>query len=126
MARLRGVVRTFALAGGRSLAGCGAWWRGRSGAALSLRGGWLAVFAGLRLVSGAGATGRGLGSVGSALGVLVARRALAAVLPAASALGNTEQLADVLFKDYLLPFEIASILLLVAVVGSVVMAKKRI
>jgi NADH-quinone oxidoreductase subunit J len=48
------------------------------------------------------------------------------VMPAASALGNTEQLADVLFKDYLLPFEIASILLLVAVVGSVVMAKKRI
>jgi NADH-quinone oxidoreductase subunit J len=46
--------------------------------------------------------------------------------PAASALGNTELLADVLFKDYLLPFEIASILLLVAVVGSVVMAKKRI
>jgi NADH-quinone oxidoreductase subunit J len=48
------------------------------------------------------------------------------ILPAASALGNTEQLADVLFKEYLLPFEIASILLLVAVVGSVVMAKKRI
>jgi NADH-quinone oxidoreductase subunit J len=48
------------------------------------------------------------------------------VLPAVSALGNTEQLADVLFTEYLLPFEIASILLLVAVVGSVVMAKKRI
>jgi NADH:ubiquinone oxidoreductase subunit 6 (subunit J) len=48
------------------------------------------------------------------------------ILPAASALGNTEQLADVLFQEYLLPFEIASILLLVAVVGSVVMAKKRI
>ena len=48
------------------------------------------------------------------------------IMPAASAMGNTEQLADVLFKDYLLPFEIASILLLVAVVGSVVMAKKRI
>jgi NADH-quinone oxidoreductase subunit J len=46
--------------------------------------------------------------------------------PAVSALGNTELLADVLFTDYLLPFEIASILLLVAVVGSVVMAKKRI
>jgi NADH-quinone oxidoreductase subunit J len=43
-----------------------------------------------------------------------------------SALGNTELVADVLFKDYLLPFELASILLLVAVVGSVVMAKKRI
>ncbi len=48
------------------------------------------------------------------------------ILPPASALGNTEQLADVLFKEYLLPFEMASILLLVAVVGSVVMAKKRI
>ncbi len=41
-------------------------------------------------------------------------------------LGNTEQIADSLFGEYLLPFEIASILLLVAVVGSVVMAKKRI
>ncbi len=45
---------------------------------------------------------------------------------AAGAAGNTEMLADVLFSEYLLPFEIASILLLVAVVGSVVMAKKRI
>ena len=33
---------------------------------------------------------------------------------------------DALFSEYLLPFEIASVLLLVAVVGSVVMAKKRI
>jgi NADH-quinone oxidoreductase subunit J len=40
--------------------------------------------------------------------------------------GNTEQIANVLFSQYLLPFEIASVLLLVAVVGSVVMAKKRI
>jgi len=42
------------------------------------------------------------------------------------AIGNTEMVADSLFREYLLPFEIASILLLVAVVGSVVMAKKRI
>ena len=48
------------------------------------------------------------------------------VMPAPAGLGNTERLADALFTDYLLPFEIASILLLVAVVGSVVMAKKRI
>ena len=41
-------------------------------------------------------------------------------------LGNTELLADVLFSEYLLPFEIASVLLLVAVVGSVYMAKKEI
>jgi NADH-quinone oxidoreductase subunit J len=40
--------------------------------------------------------------------------------------GNTELIADTLFSEYLLPFEIASVLLLVAVVGSVVMAKKRI
>lgn len=43
-----------------------------------------------------------------------------------AAVGNTEMLADALFSEYLLPFEIASVLLLVAVVGSVVMAKKRI
>jgi NADH-quinone oxidoreductase subunit J len=51
---------------------------------------------------------------------------LPAVAPPPVSLGNTEVLADVLFRQYLLPFEIASILLLVAVVGSVVMAKKRI
>jgi len=51
----------------------------------------------------------------------------AAASPAASAgEGNTEEIARVLFSEYLLPFEIASVLLLVAVVGSVVMAKKRI
>ena len=44
----------------------------------------------------------------------------------AGALGNVEMVADSLFSEYLLPFEIASVLLLVAVVGSVVMAKKRI
>ena len=44
----------------------------------------------------------------------------------ASSLGNTEQIGDALFSEYLLPFEIASVLLLVAVVGSVIMAKKRI
>ncbi|MGJ5815085.1 NADH-quinone oxidoreductase subunit J family protein [Paludibaculum fermentans] len=40
--------------------------------------------------------------------------------------GNVEALSEVLFKQYLVPFELASILLLVAVVGSVIMAKKRI
>jgi len=48
------------------------------------------------------------------------------VLLPASVLGNTEQIADSLFSEYLLPFEIASLLLLVAVIGSVIMAKKRI
>ena len=49
---------------------------------------------------------------------------IAAGMPAG--LGNTEQIANSIFGEYLLPFEVASILLLVAVVGSVVMAKKRI
>ena len=40
--------------------------------------------------------------------------------------GNTEQIASALMSQYLLPFEIVSVLLLVAIVGSVVMAKKRI
>ncbi|MBI4460732.1 MAG: NADH-quinone oxidoreductase subunit J, partial [Acidobacteria bacterium] len=30
-----------------------------------------------------------------------------------------------LYRDYMLPFEIASILLLVAIIGAVVMAKKE-
>jgi NADH-quinone oxidoreductase subunit J len=38
---------------------------------------------------------------------------------------NTEELANSLFHAYLLPFEITSVLLLVAMVGAVVMAKKR-
>lgn len=38
---------------------------------------------------------------------------------------NSEALAHSLFSTYLLPFEIASVLLLVAMVGAVVMAKKR-
>ncbi len=39
---------------------------------------------------------------------------------------NTELIACALYRDYLLPFEIASVLLLVAIVGAVVMAKKEI
>lgn len=38
--------------------------------------------------------------------------------------GNTEAIGDVLYTKYLLPFEIVSILLLVAIVGAIVLAKK--
>jgi NADH-quinone oxidoreductase subunit J len=38
---------------------------------------------------------------------------------------NTEAVGQVLFSEYLLPFELASILLLVAMIGAVVMAKGR-
>jgi NADH-quinone oxidoreductase subunit J len=40
--------------------------------------------------------------------------------------GNIERLADMLFRDYLVPFELASLLLLVAIVGSVMMARKKV
>ena len=45
--------------------------------------------------------------------------------PAAVAVGNSQQVGMALYTQYLLPFEIASILLLVAIVGAVVLAKKR-
>src|SRR5215470_9508885 len=45
---------------------------------------------------------------------------------AATALfGSPEMLAKSLFTDFVLPFEIASILLLVAIVGAVVLAKRE-
>ena len=39
--------------------------------------------------------------------------------------GNTEQLGWVLYTRYLIPFELASVLLLVAMVGAIVLAKKN-
>ncbi len=51
---------------------------------------------------------------------------LEAALPAVPGAGNVETLSMVLFREYLVPFEVASLLLLVAVVGGVMMAKKRI
>jgi len=38
--------------------------------------------------------------------------------------GNTEMIGKLLFTEYLLPFEITSILLIVAIIGAVVLAKK--
>src|SRR4051794_22516527 len=46
--------------------------------------------------------------------------AAGAVLP-----GNSEKVGFALYTTYLLPFEIASIMLLVAIVGAVVLAKRR-
>ena len=44
---------------------------------------------------------------------------------AAVPMGNTEAVALALYRDYMLPVEIASILLLVAMVGAVIMAKRK-
>ena len=43
-----------------------------------------------------------------------------------AALGNTQVIARLLFTEYLLPFEITSVLLLVAIIGAIVLAKRQI
>jgi NADH-quinone oxidoreductase subunit J len=47
-------------------------------------------------------------------------------VPASSLEPSTQLVGKVLFGEYMLPFEIASILLLVAMIGAVVMAKKKV
>ena len=42
------------------------------------------------------------------------------------AVGNTEAVSWLLFRDYLLPFEVASVLLLVAMIGAVVLGKRSV
>ena len=46
--------------------------------------------------------------------------------PAASLEPSTQLVGRTLFSEYMLPFEIASVLLLAAMVGAVVMAKKKV
>jgi hypothetical protein len=48
-----------------------------------------------------------------------------AAAPASALEPSTQLVGKVLFGEYMLPFEIASILLLVAMIGAVVMAKKK-
>jgi NADH-quinone oxidoreductase subunit J len=50
------------------------------------------------------------------------------VMPATAAIpvtGNTEQIGWLLYTSYLIPFEIASMLLLVAMIGAIVLAKRE-
>ncbi len=63
-----------------------------------------------------------------AAAIAVSRQGLQTMTPApAQALDpNTERVAVAIFHTYILPFEIASILLLVAMIGAVVMAKKKV
>jgi NADH-quinone oxidoreductase subunit J len=50
---------------------------------------------------------------------------LADSVAASEAFGSPEMLAKSLFTDFVLPFEIASVLLLVAIVGAVVLTKRE-
>lgn len=51
---------------------------------------------------------------------------LASLGEGANQFGTTKAVGMMLFTEYLLPFEIASILLLAAIVGAVILAKRRI
>jgi NADH-quinone oxidoreductase subunit J len=72
-------------------------------------------------------------TVAGALAFVLAMQVLTALwvgrktfhLPAALAERNTETVADALFSHFVLAFEVASILLLVAMIGAVVMGKRR-
>jgi NADH-quinone oxidoreductase subunit J len=50
---------------------------------------------------------------------------LAAVATPMPVTGNTEQVGWLLYTSYLIPFEIASMLLLVAMIGAIVLAKRE-
>jgi NADH-quinone oxidoreductase subunit J len=51
---------------------------------------------------------------------------LGAKLPVQLTQGNTESIGELLYSTYLFPFEIASLILLVAMVGAVILTKKGI
>ena len=47
-----------------------------------------------------------------------------AAAPAATAIGNTEAIGEVLYSTYVFPFEVASLILLVAMIGAIILAKR--
>jgi NADH-quinone oxidoreductase subunit J len=72
----------------------------------------------------------GIAAIGGlAMGGLVilgiVRTPLGPPVPVHAGFGGTEALAERLFTVYLLPFELTSLLLLVAIVGAVVVGRKR-
>lgn len=56
---------------------------------------------------------------------LIGRTPEMRVAPIGDAYGTTAEIGRLLFSDYLFPFEIVSILILAAIVGAVVLAKRR-
>jgi NADH-quinone oxidoreductase subunit J len=62
-----------------------------------------------------------------AIAVYQTARPVTALAPSAAmpVTGNTEQVGWLLYTSYLIPFEIASMLLLVAMIGAIVLAKRE-
>jgi NADH-quinone oxidoreductase subunit J len=42
-----------------------------------------------------------------------------------SFLGSPKEIASLLFRDFLLPFEVTSVLILIAIMGAVVLARRH-
>ena len=53
------------------------------------------------------------------------RHELGDVSISATNFGNTQAVSHLLFKEYLLPFEVTSVLILIAIMGAVVLGKKE-
>ena len=63
----------------------------------------------------------------SAILVYAGRRAdFVAAAPGTPARGNTETVGWLLYTDFLIPFEVASVLLLVAMIGAILLARKEV
>ena len=74
----------------------------------------------LAIILGAGFAGIGIFTIWSAFG-----RESFAGLDAANASGNVEGLGRLLFRRYVFPFEVASVLLIVAAIGAMVLGRRR-
>ena len=77
-------------------------------------------------VLGLGLAGAMLLEVAGIVAYSYSRSTSSVTAPAAASpvQGNTEELGWLLYTDYLIPFELASVLLLVAMVGAIVLARR--
>jgi NADH-quinone oxidoreductase subunit J len=64
-------------------------------------------------------------TIGFALILIIKRKNLKDLEPIADFVGTTEKVGTVLFSKYLLPFEVASLILLVAMIGVIILTKKE-
>ncbi len=67
----------------------------------------------------------GLGLVGEVAYAFLVSRAPAPVAPATREFGSPAAVGALLFREYLLPIEVASLLLLVAMVGAIVLSRRE-
>ncbi len=65
-----------------------------------------------------------LAEISAILVYSAARPSAVPAVAAAPTLGNTETVGWLLYTDFLIPFEVASVLLLIAMVGAVLLARK--